>query len=156
MNRVLEQAKSDILKEVVPHLVQLINDLTDTGKSIMYDETTRHMTTKALRQTDPAKIGESFAGLTLIVHGQNPGVPMNVILPTAMMLLCEGLNSMEEAGVVKVDKPFLAAATKSMYKVLMEELQATPDKLQGMVDKEKSAQPSPATPQPGILAQGAM
>lgn len=161
-NPILDKAKSAILAKVDPRLQPTIQKIVSAGEAIMYSEQTRHMFIAAIKQTDAAKIGASFAGLAILTFKQaGKELPMKALIPAATILLCEGLQFMEDSGSVKVDSEFLAMSAKAMGEKLLELLKSTPDKLQGMVNQTKGSQQPAQTDQasaPGIVAgaQGAM
>ncbi len=156
MNTILQQASTAIRQRVDQRLLPAINTLFDAGKSLMYSNKTRHMSIVAMKQTDPTKIGASFGGMTLVLHSQHPNVPMQVVIPVATLLLCEGLQFMEDSGVVKVDGNFLAMAIKAMYAQILQTIRATPNRLQSMMArKQAQRQPvaQPVAAPAGIIAR---
>ncbi len=139
MNPILQQASTAIRQKVDQRLLPAINTLFDAGRALMYSDKTRHMSIMAMKQTDPTKVGASFGGMTLVLHSQHPKVPMQIVIPVATLLLCEGLQFMEDAGTIKVMPDYLATATKAMYSQIMQTINATPDNLQAMMDRKKAA-----------------
>jgi hypothetical protein len=156
VNPILQQAESAVRQKVDQRLLPAINTLFNAGKALMYDPKTRHMSMAAMKQTDPSKVGASFGALSVILHSQHKNVPMQVVIPTAQLLLCEGLQFMEDGGVVKVSADFLAAATKAMFSQIMQTIKATPQNLQAMINAKKaqgSAAPAGASAPTGIISQ---
>lgn len=165
-NPILDQAKAAYTAKINPKLMPAINKTVDAGKDLMFDKATFHMTQKAMAQTDPDALGQSFAGLAMLLRSHNPKVPPDIIIPAASFIMYAGLQFMEDGGAIKVDKPFLATAQKALGRKLLELFGATPDKIQQMLaNKNGGAQPAaanasqppapPAAPPTGIIAQGA-
>lgn len=163
MNQILEATKAAILKKADPRIVPVINKLVDAGQQVMYSDKTRGMMIEQLGDgKDPEKIGAGVAKLIGIIYGESKKTaPMPALIPAAVLLLCEGLDFIEQAGAVKVDAEFLSQCTMAMGSSLAQLFGASPDKLQGMVDKSgqgaapPSAQPTappPGAPPTGILA----
>lgn len=152
---ILETTKKQMLAKVDKRLHPLVMDLVDDGKEMMWDAKTRHMAAKALAQTSPTDIGNSFAAMTVVLHSQVGGqVPMDALVTAGILLLCEGLQFVTDAGTAKVDNNFLAAATQAFGEKLLELLKATPDRLQAEVDNHNAKQSKPATPQPTGIVSG--
>ena len=157
MNPLLQQTQAAILKKADPRLVPVINKLVSAGKTVMYSKQTRGMMIKQLGTgDDPELIGSGIAKLIGILYNQSKKTaPLQALIPAAVLLLVEGLDFLEKAGTVQISNDFLAECTMAMGSSVAQMFGATPEQLQGMVNKGKPAAPSPATPQPGILAQGA-
>lgn len=165
MNPLLEKTKAAILQKADPRLVPVINKLVDAGKQVMYGEKSRGLMIKELGDgKDPEQIGAGVAKLVAVLFNESKKTaPMQALIPAAVLLLCEGLSFLEEAGTVQVTNDFLSECTMAMGSNVAQMFGATPDKLQGMIDKSgQGAAPAagvpPAAPG-GILAgaqQGAM
>ena len=163
MNQLLANTKSAILKKADPRLVPAIDKTVTAGQKVMYADSTRQMLKAQLgKGNDPETIGAGIAKLAGILYNQSKKqLPPQILIPASTVLLCEGLQFLEDAGTVKVDANFLAECTKAMGSALAQLFGATPDKLQGMVNQAQSQQPAqgaqPAPPA-GIVAgaQGAM
>lgn len=167
MNPILQQTKDAILKKADPRMVPVIKKIEAAGLKVMYSEKTREMMVKQLGDgKDPELIGAGVAKLVGILYGESrKTAPMQALMPAAVLLLCEGLDFLEQAGAVQVDADFLSECTLAMGSSVAQLFGATPDKLQGMLDKAgpgKAApveQASPTGQAPGgILAnvQGGM
>lgn len=159
MNPILEKTKAAILQKVDQRLVPAIKKTVAAGEKVMYSDQTRQMFIDQLKQgADPETIGAGVAKLVGILRNQSKGtLPMEILVPAATILMCEGLQFMEDAGAVKVDAAFLAECTKAMSSSLLQLFKVSPEQIQGFVDKAKGSQP--AQPQPGIVAgaqQGGM
>ena len=97
------------------------------------------------------------------MHGQ---LDMRAAIPAGVVLLCEGLDWMEKAGMIAVNNATLSSAMKSMMTSTLQLFGVTPQKLAQMHSGQSSGAPgvqpaiSPTAPQQpvGIIAgaQGAM
>lgn len=166
-NKLLEQTKAAILQKADPRLRPVIDKLVKAGETIMYSDRGRVMMANQIgKGDDPETVGAGIAKLIGIIYNESKKTaPMQAMIPAAVVLLCEGLQLIEDAGGPTVNNDFLSQCTMAMGSSVAQLFGATPDKLQGMLDKSgKTANVSPAqTPPPqapppagGILSQGAM
>ncbi len=160
MNQLLEQAKAAVLKKADPRLVGVIKKVVAAGEKVMTSDQTRSMFVKQMAGgATPEAVGAGAAKLIGILQNQSKGsIPPEVLVKAATILMCEGLQLLEDAGKVKVTPDFLAACTKAMGSAVLQLLGATPEQLTQLLQKQ--GQPSPAQPAqpaaPGGLVQGAM
>ena len=161
-NPILQKTEQAIEAKVKPEQKAAFQKIIAAGLKLMYADKMRAGVTKSLKEGgDPAQIvGDGVAKLLGIMMNQSKGtMPMQAAVPAATILLCEGLDFVEQAGVVKVDSNVLATAMQEMNSSFMQLLGVTPEKLQAMMQKAKtSAAPAtqPAKPS-GLIAaaQGA-
>lgn len=175
MNPLLEKTEAATLQKAKPQYVAAIQKVVFAGKKVMYDPKSRDMAMSALKQgTDPETIGSAVAKLIGILLAHTKGtMPAEVFVPASTILLCEGLQFLEDAGVLKVTPDFLAQCTKATGSAILQLLGVTPEKMQQML-AQKGQQPgatppaapgaapttpaapaAQAAPQPGIVG-GAM
>ncbi len=157
MNPILQKTQDAVMQKADQRLAPVINKLADAGKKVMYSEKTQELTFEALGDgKDPAVIGAAVAKLIGIIYNQSKNTaPMQALIPAAVVLLCEGLDFLEQAGAVEVTPDFLAQCTMEMGSNVAQLFGVTPDRLQGMVNKSGKAAQAPQ-PQGGILSQGGM
>jgi hypothetical protein len=153
MNQILEQTKAAILQKADPRLVPTIKKTEAAGLKVLDAPQMQEMIKKQLGAgAEPEMIGAGIAKVAGILLAKSKGqLPPQILMPTSVLLLCDGLQALEEIGKVKVDNDFLAACTKALGSSLAQLFGATPDKLQGLVDKAKPQQPAPPPPT-GIVA----
>jgi hypothetical protein len=160
MNPLLQQAEQETLAKANPQLAPAIQHVVQVGKQLMFGQQTRHMLFKALAQLDPDKIGQSFAGMAVMLYAQGgKKIPMQVLIPAATILLCEGLQFLEDSGKQKIDANYLAAAEKAMGEMLLRLFHATPEvinKIAVAAGAKSGAAPQAAPPSaPGLIAGAA-
>lgn len=157
MNPILQKTQDAVMQKADPRLAPVIKKLVEAGKKIMYSEQTQELTFEALGDgTDPEVIGSAVAKLVGMLYNQSKNTaPMQALIPAAVVLLCEGLDFLEQAGTVEATPDFLAQCTMAMGSSVAQLFGVTPDKLQGLVDKSGKGGQQPA-PAGGILTQGAM
>lgn len=167
MNALLQQTKSAVLKKADPRLVPTINKTVAAGVKILNAPQTQQMIKAQLGNgDDPETIGAGIAKVAGMLYNQSHNqLPPQILMPAAAVLLCVGLEALEEAGTIKVDNNTLAACTKAMGSSLAQLFGATPDKLQGMVNQSRATgassgasgattgQPAPALGSPGQPGQ---
>lgn len=158
MNQLLEQTKSSILAKAEANIRPVIEKVVAAGQKAIYSPEMREMTLKQLGDgQDPELIGAGVAKLAGILYNQSKNtIPMQALIPSAMILLCEGLQFLEDGGAREIDADFLANCTQAMTSNLLQLLGVSPEKLDGMINQPGSST-APAKPT-GIVAgaQGAM
>lgn len=161
MNPLLQKCVDATLQKAKPQLVPVINKVVLAGKKVMYDPKTRDMAIAELKKgTDPESIGSAVAKLMGLLMSQAKGtIPPEVLVPAAIVMLCEGLQFLQDAGAVQVTPDLLAQATQATGSAILQIMGVSADKLQSMVSGAQGGQP-PAAPQPaptGLVAgaQGA-
>lgn len=159
MNPLLQQTSDAILKKADQRIVPVIKKLVDAGKQVMYSPKTRGMMMKQLGDgKDPEAIGAGIAKLIGILYSESKKTaPIQALVPAGVLLMCEGLDFLEQAGAVKVTPDFLSQCTMAMGSNVAQLFGATPDRLQGMMNKVKpGGQETPGQPPTapaGIVAQ---
>lgn len=138
MNQLLQQTEQQILSKAHPKLVPVIQQIVKAGKQVMYSESTRHMLLNQFKRGgDPAEVvGEAIAKLMGILWRESKGtIPMQAAAPAAAMLLCEGMNFLEESGVLQVTPELLANSTKAMSANLLQLFGVSPERFQQFLEK---------------------
>jgi len=167
MNPLLEKTKQAVMNKADKRIHPVIMKLVNAGKQVIYSEKTRELSLKQIGDgKDPEMVGAAIAKLIGVLYNQSKKTaPMQAMIPAAVILLCEVLQFLEDAGSIKVDSNLLASYTQSMASSVLQVFGVTPDKLQGMMDKQRASSPAIGTPPApaggppagGILAQtGAM
>lgn len=161
MNELLQKTQAAVLQKANPKLAPVIKKVVEAGKKVMYSKESRDLFIQQVKGgTDPESIGAAVAKLMGILSNQSKGtIPPEVLVPAATLLMCEGLQFMEEAGLVEITPDFLAAVTKAMGSAVLQLLGVSPEKLTGLLQKQGQPPAQPIQPapdaQPGIV-QGAM
>ncbi len=155
MNPILEKTRQETLAKK-PKLVKPIEKTVEAGKKVMYDEQTREMAVQQLSAgSDPESIGSAVAKLAIILLNQAKGtMPMEVLVPAATILLCEALQFLEDAGSVEVTPDLLDQCTMAMTSALLQALGATPEQIQGYIDKARGGAQQSAPAQPAAQPAG--
>ena len=165
-NKLLQTTERKMEAKVKPEFRTAFLRVVTAGMKLMYDPQTRGMVTQQLKsQGSPAQVvGEGIAKLMLLLMSKSKGtMPPQAMIPAATVLLCEGLDFAEKAGMVRVDKAMIASAMQEMTSALMQGMKITPDRLSQMAQKAQTGAvdttPPPAAPPPapapagGIVAQ---
>ena len=158
-NPLLQKTEEAIAAKVPANLKNAFQRIITAGLKVMYDPKTNDMMAKELKsQGDPAEIaGAGVAKLLGLLMNQSKGtMPMKAAIPAATVLLCEGLDFMEQAGLVKVDQNVLAKAMQAMSSSFLQLLGVTPDKMGQMIAQARQQQAAPKAAPPkrpaGIVA----
>lgn len=148
-NPLLKQAAQAVEAKVPAELKNTFQRIILAGEKFMYSPKTHEMMMKQMSGPNPAEAaGEGIAKLFAILFKESKGtLRMEAAIPAMTVLLCEGLDFLEEAGRLKVDESLLAAATEEMGSDILQMLGMTPEKLQKMVAQRGGAQPA------GIVSQ---
>lgn len=131
-NPKLQQVEQAVQAKVPPDLMNAFDRIVVAGEKIMYSPETRQMLQSQLgKQGDPTEIaGEGVAKLMGIMFKKSKGtMPMKAAVPAAQVLLCEGLDFMEQAGLVQVTDEVIAQATKAMMAYLLQIFGFSKDKV---------------------------
>lgn len=151
-NPLLQKTEEAISAKVPANMKNAFQRIITAGLKVMYDPKTNDMMAKQLKeQGDPAEIaGAGVAKLLGLLMNQSKGtMPMNAAIPAATVLLCEGLDFMEQAKVVKVDNEVLSRAMQSMSSTFLQMMGVTPEKFQQMLAKAQAGK------KPGMPAESA-
>jgi hypothetical protein len=149
-NPMLQQAAQAVEAKVPPDLKNTYQRIILAGEKFMYSPKTHEMMMKQMSGPNPAEAaGEGIAKLFAILMKESKGtLRMEAAIPAMTVLLCDGLDFLEQAGRIKVDEQLLAAATEEMGSDILQMLGMTPDKLQQMMAQRGQPAAQPA----GIVA----
>ena len=153
MNPLLEKTKNATLDAInPPQLRPVVDKLVSAGEKIMYAPETRDMMIKQLSgDGEPAEnVGGGIAKLIGIIYQQSKHTaPMQALIPAATLLMCEGLQFLEDAGEVPIDLPFFEDCTQAMASNVLQLFGVTPEKLQGIIGGQGAEAPPPEPAGPG-------
>lgn len=159
MNEMLQKVEAGILEKADPRTVPAIQKIVKAGKKVMYSEQSRTLFLDEMKNgADPEAIGAAVAKLMGLLSNQAKGtIQPDVLIKAATLLMCEGLQFLEDAGTVTVDADFLAASTKAMGSAVLQLLGASPEQLSGLLQgKGAPAQPAAQPAPPAGIVQGAV
>lgn len=143
MNEILQKTEDATRQNIKPAQLQpVVEKLVEAGRKIMYSPDTRDMLVDQLSgDGDMAEnIGGGIAKLMGILLNQSKGTaPMQALIPAGTILLCEGMQLLEDAGKIKVDLPLFEDCMQAMASNLLQLLGVTPDKIAGMLNGEQAA-----------------
>lgn len=150
-DKLLQDTVQATLQKAKPQYVSAINKVVAAGKKVMYSPQSRDMAMGELKQagSDPEALGAAVAKLIGILMAHAKGtIPAEVFVPASIILLCEGLQFMEDAGALKVTADLLAKATQATGSAVLQLIGVTPDKMHEILAKKQgAAQPAqPAAP----------
>lgn len=152
-NPLIDQTKQAIMQKSDERIRPVIEKVVAAGEKTMYAPSTREMTLQQLGDgTDPEKIGAGVAKLLGILYNQSRNtIPMQAMIPASIILLCEGLQFLEDGGARTIDADFLSQCTQATASNLLQLFGVTPDKLQSMIGQAApgGSQPNAAPPAPG-------
>lgn len=153
-NKLLVDSQNKRLSKLDPKLVQSVKKAVMAGETIMYQSKNDILTQQLTKSNDVAhNVGEGATKLVTILYQQSKKtMPMNVMGPTAFLLMLEGLDFLEKAGKIKVTPDLLDEATKDFGSSFLQLFGVTPEKMQSMIAAKQGGQPQPPTPPAGILA----
>ncbi|MCY1168272.1 hypothetical protein D9M73_82600 [compost metagenome] len=144
-NPLLKQTEDQILSRIKPELKEPLNRTVTAGLTLMYAPAMQQNLLKQMGKPGDyaSKVAEGSAKLTGILYLQSKKtMPLSIMIPTATLLMCEGLDFLERSGKVKVDGSLLAAAMKELSAYMLQLLGITPQQVAQVVNKGKQgAQP---------------
>lgn len=144
-NPLLARAEQAYVAKISPGIKPAVDRIVQAGMEIMHSQQTHDMMAQQIQKPgDPAEnAGEGVAKLMGILFNKSKGtMPPKAIAPAANILLVDGLDFMEQAGMIKVDETVLADATKELSSSLMQLLGADPEKMAQGAQKIEQAPPA--------------
>jgi hypothetical protein len=153
MNPLLQKTQASILAKVNPRLVPVVKKLVNAGQQLMYSPQTRHLMQSQLQghTDDPEAIGAGIAKLLgILYHESRKTAPVQALIPAGMLLLCDGLQFLEDAGMTPVTPEFLAHCTQATGSAILQLLGIKPEQVQQAMSQAQAAQGgAPAAMPPG-------
>lgn len=134
------------------------------GRKIMFDKQTHSIMMSQLNQ--PGDLMDNVVKgavllMMILYKNSKDSMPIPLIIPAAIILMCDALDFLEQTGKIKVDPDSLANATQALVGYLMQKMNLTPAKVQELTAQAKQiqaakagAQPQPSAPTPAAPAQG--
>lgn len=157
MNQLLQQTQAGILAKVDPRLRPVVQKLVNAGHQVMFSKETRHLMTAQLKgkPDDPEVIGAGVAKLLgILYHQSKKTAPVQALIPAGMVLMCDGLQFLEDAGAVKVTPELLAQCTQATGSAILQLLGVKPEQVQQAISQAQAThgQGAGATPAgPGAM-----
>jgi hypothetical protein len=151
-NPLLQKAEQAAQSKIPAQFQNAFQRIVTAGLKVMYSPQTHEMMVQEMNKPQPieASAAEGVAKLMGILWHEGKGtLPMQAMIPAAVVLLCEGLDFAEKAGKAKVTPQILAEATKQCMSDLMQILGITPQKIQAAAAQAKQSQP--AAPARGLI-----
>ena len=115
-NPLLQQSMDDISAKVPPKYQDALKRTVLAGMKVMYDENTAEFVNAQMSQPgEPAdNVGTGVFLLMLMLYKQSKNtLPVPVIAPAGVVLVCEALDFLEQSGKLKADEDMLANATQA-------------------------------------------
>lgn len=164
-NPLLKQTEDQIQQRIKPELKEPLNRTVTAGLTMMYaPEMQQNLLKQMGKPGDYAsKAAEGAVKLVGILFSQSKkSMPSSIAVPTATLLMCEGLDFLERSGKIKVDAPLLAKAMKDLSAYILQLFGISQKQVAEVVAKgAKGGAAAPAAPvQPpaagivGAAAQG--
>lgn len=171
-NPLLVKVATEATNGIAPQLREALVRAVGAGDEIMYAKQTRKLLMNQMSQGQDVAVmaGEGVAKLVGIIWYKAEGkMPLRVLIPAGIVLVCHALEFLMDAGVIdNVTPQQVDTATQEYASSFLQLLGVTPEKLQAILQKgadnyqqQAQGQPAPAPqPQPagGIIsgaAQGA-
>lgn len=168
-NQLLMNVEQQVAAKVPQDQKERFDKIVLAGMKIMYSpETSEMMQSQLKKEGDPTEnAGEGAAKLFgIMMHESKGTMPMAAAIPAMQVLLCEGLDFMEQAGMIEVTNDIIAESTKSMMGYILQMIGVKKEQMDkymqaGMQASDAKSGAAPqATAQPGIvsgaMAQGGM
>lgn len=158
MNPLLSKTRAAILAKVDPRLQKVVLKMVNAGHQIMFSPQTRHLLQQQLQGNaqNPEAVGSGIAKLLGILFNKSKKTaPVQALIPAGMVLMCDGLDFLEESGAVQVTSQFLAQCTQAAGSAILQMLGVKPEQVQQAMSQVQ-AQSGRGGRQPIIAgAQGA-
>jgi hypothetical protein len=155
-NPTLTQIAAKTASMVDPRLRPVFERGVMAGLKVMHSsETHRMMIQQLTRPGNPAEnAGEAAAKLVgLLIRDSRGSLPMEAMVPAGQVLLCYGLDFMEQAGQITADNKTIAAAFKAYASALLQLFNISPGGMQQAIQQGLAARQQPQQPQQVPQAQ---
>lgn len=122
-NQLLMNVEQQVSAKVPPEQKERFEKIVLAGMKVMYSpETSEMMQSQLKKEGDPTEnAGEGAAKLFgILMHESKGTMPMAAAIPAMQVLLCEGLDFMEQAGLIQVTNDVIAEATKAMMGYILQ------------------------------------
>jgi hypothetical protein len=160
MNQLLAQTRQGILSKInPPNLAPAVQKIEQMGQQIMYSPQSRDLVVSQLSKgvNQPHVIGEGIAKvLGMVFHASKGTMPPKIAIPAATLMLCDGLDMLEQSGKVHVTPDFLAQCMQEMTSSVLQLFGVTPQKLQQYFAQAQAKGAIPGAQQPNQPAQGGL
>lgn len=154
MNPLLTTIQNGVKAKLPANMQEPFQKVTIAGMKLMFDPQSHDLLVKGLKQTPNMtdNVGRCAAGaVAFMFQKSNHTMPVKVVAPASIYLMCEMLDFLEKAGKIKITKDVVAQSTKAAAATLMKKFGVNP----GVVQKAKTqnAQPAPTAKPKGIINQ---
>lgn len=145
-NAILDQIEAKIEEMVKPEDRDAFLRIITAGMKVMFDEKTHQMAMESVSQGDPIQGAvKGVRDLMMLLYEESRGtMPPIPAMQAAMVLLCQALGFMEQAGIVKLDAESIGQAAQGLAEELMKLVGITPEKLDEMMAQATAQQPQGA------------
>lgn len=146
-NTLLKRTESEVERSLAPKIREGYLKIVVSGMKVALNGGDKSPFAKMVATTkDPIRDSVNGAiGLVMHMRSAAKGVmPLGAMIPAAMTLMFQALDLVEKAGLVKIGKPELAAATKMFMPTMFKQFGITKDQLVNAVGKANALVKDPA------------
>lgn len=147
-NPLLVKTAQQTMSRVPQQLQGALKNAVTAGNKVMYSDQSRHLMMDQMKQNNgdiPTNIGEGVAKLISLLFADSKGkLPLRVLIPAGIILVCQAIEFVNDAGSVEITPDVLNQATMEFSSSFLQLLGVTPDKLQQILSSQgQQAQPAP-------------
>lgn len=144
-NPLLQKTEQATMAKVPPKYRPAFERIVTAGLKVMYSQQSHSLMADQINKPgDPiANVGDGVGKLMGLLWTEGKGtLPMQAMMPAAVILVCEALDFAEKAGKLQASGDAIAMATKECMSVVLQQFGVTPEKMQQMLAQQQGQQPA--------------
>jgi hypothetical protein len=156
VNPLLQQTEQAIQAKVAPQMQNALQRTVTAGLSVMYSPQSHQiMVAQLTKPGDPAKnVAEGAAKLMGVLYKQSKNtMPIPIMIPAAMVLMCEGLDFLTQANGTQITPQLVAQCTQDLGHFMLVLLGVSQQQMHTVIAHGKAANESKKAPQAAPQAQ---
>ena len=143
----IAQIQDAVRNSIPPQFRVATQKIVIAGMKVMFSNQTHPLMLAALKSdSDPAHaVAMGVTQLITILFKQSQGqMPIPAVIPAAILLVCEGLDFIEKAGMAQVTPDVVSSAVQIVTAYLLQKVGLTPEKISQLAQKNGQGQPGVA------------
>lgn len=150
---VTAELRDKIMESAPPELREPIERIVTAGKRLMYDPETHELMLQQLQDmkggNEADSLAQGIAALMTLIKNESKGpFPLPALVPAAVILLCEAVDFLAEAGRLEPSKELVGQAVEELTGYLMKKMQIGPEQIAAarQAGQKGGPAPEPAAP----------
>lgn len=134
--KITKQTAEAASERVPPQLQEDFERTISAGLDNLFSGETSKMVEEQMKKEGDkfALLGEGCAGIAIIVWSTSDGkMPLRIIIPAGVVITCHALELFQDATGQEITNDGLGEAVSSFMSTFLQQIGATPEKLEGMM-----------------------